>query len=201
MESRTGELEVAGAVLAAGASRRMGQPKALLDAGGLTFLAACIGALREGGCARVVVVVPPSEPDVRREAERLGGTVVDGLGPDSEQVDSLRRALEPLDTVAAVAVLPVDHPLVEAGTVRALIDAWRGEPGAVARPILDGRPGHPTIFPRTLWAAFGDPDLDQGARSVVEDPRTQRLDLVVDDPGVVADIDTPSLYRRLVEDR
>jgi molybdenum cofactor cytidylyltransferase len=188
----------AGVVLAAGRSSRMGQSKALLDAGERTFVEACVAALAEGGCAPVVVVAADEEAVAR--ARDAGAVVVEGR-PDGEQVDSLRSGLEALRTdagspPAAVVVLPVDHPLVGAGTVRALLDASRRHPASVIRPVYGGLPGHPTLFPASTWASLMDPDLPRGARSVVESDGTDLVNLPVDDPGILADIDTPDAYRR-----
>ncbi len=170
----------------------MGSPKPLLELRDGTFLGAAVASLARGGCDPVVAVV--SDPETAAEARHAGALVVTG-DPDAEQVDSLRVGLQALPPEATAAlVLPVDHPLVEASTVRALLDAAARDPGAVIRPVHGGRPGHPTLFPRLLWATLADPALSRGARSVVESPTTERVDVPVDDPGVVADIDTPEAY-------
>lgn len=195
---------MAGVVLAAGRSRRMGTSKPLLDLGGRSFLRASVEALREGGCGRVVAVV--AAPDAGDEARAAGAEVVEGQ-PDGEQVDSLRAGLDALDRADrsgdgaapdAAVVLPVDHPLVRPDTVRALLAAASADPDALIRPIYHGRPGHPTVFPRAVWPALRDPTLPHGARSVVESSGTRTVDVEVEDPGVVADIDTPGAYQRHV---
>ncbi len=185
----------AGLVLAAGRSRRMGSPKPLLDLDGRTFLRAAIDVLHEGGCA-VVVAVVPDDAEVAAEARAAGAIAVRGR-PDAEQVDSLRAGLDRVPADAAgVLVLPVDHPTVRADTIRALAAAAARDRDAVVRPVHGGRPGHPTYLPRGTWSALCDPGLPRGARSVVESPETSRVDVAVEDPGVVADIDTPEAYRR-----
>ncbi len=198
--------EVAGLVLAAGQSSRMGEPKPLLEIDGRTFLQAAVEALWKGGCNSVTAVV--ASPDAAFTARAAGAAIAQGR-PDSEQIDSLRNGLEELgDASEAVLVLPVDHPRVQADTVAALIDAWRAELGAadtagadavggavpIVRPVHDGRPGHPTLFPRRLWPALQEPGLPDGARSVVESERV--VDVPVDDPGILIDIDTPEDLER-----
>lgn len=187
----------AGLVLAAGRSRRMGSPKPLLDLDGRTFLRAAIDVLHEGGCT-VVVAVVTDDAEVAAEARAAGAIAVRGR-PDAEQVDSLRAGLDSMPgTVAGVLVLPVDHPMVRADTIRALSAAAARERNAVIRPLHGGRPGHPTYFPRATWPALRDPGLPHGARSVVEAPGTRTVDVAVEDAGVVTDIDTPEAYRRHV---
>lgn len=184
------EKKVAGLVLAAGQSSRMGQSKALLEIDGRTFLQAAVQTLWEGGCSGVTAVI--ASPDAAFAARSAGARIAQGQ-PDAEQIDSLRSGLDALnDDVDAVVVLPVDHPRVRPATVQALIAAWADDPEALARPVHDGEPGHPTLFPRRVWDALGDPALEEGARSVVEAERV--LDVPVDDPGILVDIDTPDDY-------
>lgn len=200
---------VGGIILAAGRSTRMGRPKPLLELGDRSFLDACVSLLRQGGCAAVVTVLAAAaerEEEVRARA--AGAIVVRNEAVRSEQVDSLRLGLEALEAgeedgrvdgpLEAALVLPVDHPLVAVDTVRILLSEGTAHPDAIVRPIHGGRPGHPTLFPRSLWPALGDPELPRGARSVVESPGTRTVDVDVADPGVVADIDTPEAYRRYV---
>lgn len=192
MESAGRTTGVAGLVLAAGRSSRMGEPKPLLELDGRSFLRATIEALREGGCDGVTAVV--ASPAAASEARAAGARTARGR-PDGEQIDSLRSGLDALGPdVDAVAVLPVDHPRVRPATVRALVAAWRSDREALVRPVHEGRPGHPTVFPRRFWPALRDPSLEEGARSVVESERV--VDVPVDDPGVLVDIDTPEAYER-----
>lgn len=222
-----GAYRMGGIVLSAGRSARMGEPKALLDFNGRTFLASAVDALRAGGCSAVVAVVAEARvadavgpdaggPDAGGPAvagadaagagaargEELEVRVVWNVAPGSEQLDSLRAGLGAMpDDVVGAIVLPVDHPLVRPETVRALLDAGRSNPDAVIRPTLDGVPGHPTLFPRVVWPRLHDPSLPSGARSVVESPDTRTVDVPVRDGGVLADIDTPAAYRRYVGER
>ena len=106
-------MDVVGLVLAAGRSSRMGEPKALLNLNGRTFIETAIAALRDGGCDPVLAVVA-SHPAARLAAA-AGAIAVSGE-PRGEQIDSLRRGLDAVEGAAAVAVLPVDHPKVRAAT-------------------------------------------------------------------------------------
>jgi molybdenum cofactor cytidylyltransferase len=190
--------EILGIVLAAGRSERMGRAKALLRLGDRTFLRAAVEALAAGGCGRVVAVVASSE--IEAEARSAGAVVVWNDDVAAEQVASVRLGLAAAgEEVTAAVVHPVDHPMVEPATVRALVSAHARRPGSVVRPVYAGRPGHPTLFPRSLWPSLFDPSLPRGARSVVEDPSTATVDVPVSDPGVVTDIDTPEAYARHVE--
>lgn len=175
----------------------MGAPKPLLQVDGKTFLEAAVEALLGGGCGEVVVVV--ADPEVADAAGRLPVITTHSPGPDAEQIDSLRLGLKSLtERSRAAVVLPVDHPLVAAETVARIIEVGRSHPDAVVRPTRGGAPGHPTLFPRSVWSRLSDPSLPMGARSVVESPDTRTVEVAVDDAGVLADIDTPAEYRRYV---
>jgi CTP:molybdopterin cytidylyltransferase MocA len=205
MGTTPGAPRVAGIVLAAGRSRRMGSPKPLLEIGGETFLARAVRVLREGGCDPVVAVVPPGE-DARTMGEiarRVGAHAVENPDPSAEPIDSIQIGLGELaDDVAAAVVMPVDVPLTSPGAVRAVVARWRAgsgsgrEPAPIARPIHDGRPGHPVLFARSVWQELAAPDLARGARDVVHRHHGAILEVDVADRGVTRDVDTPADYER-----
>jgi molybdenum cofactor cytidylyltransferase len=186
-------------VLAAGESRRMGRPKAGLRVGpgGPTFAAALVQTLRSAGLADVTVVAG-AHPDAVRGA--LAG--VDGVeildNPDwpSGQLSSLLTALAALEApeLEAVVVGLVDSPFVRPATVRLLLARWRETGAPIVRPALDGRHGHPVLFARETFADLRAAPRDRGAKAVFTARAAEVLDVVVDDPGVLADIDTPDDY-------
>src|SRR5262249_10914146 len=99
---------IAGIVLAAGRSRRMGTPKAFLTLRDITFLERAVWALRDGGCGEVVVVAGPADDATAREvagaAERLGARAAVNPETGSEQIESLRAGLRGLGAAAEAAV-------------------------------------------------------------------------------------------------
>ncbi len=137
---------IAGIVLAAGRSRRMGEPKAFLRLDGRSFLERAVRALREGGCEDVVVVAGPREDDVSRQvaetALALGARVAVNGAVGSEQVESLRIGLRAMREEAEAAVVsPVDVPGVAAECVAALLDEHRRTGGEIVVPASEGGTG------------------------------------------------------------
>lgn len=192
----TGVLSVAGVVPAAGASSRMGTPKALLDVGGRSFVASAVASLLAGGCDPVVVVVGPGHHEAARRAREAGAQVMVNDDPGEGPITSVRIALSALaPSVEAIALLPVDHPTVAPSTVAALVHALRDSRAPLAIPVFLGRRGHPTLFARELFPALLDPTLIGGARGVVHARLPEAALVEVEDPGVVADVDTPEVYR------
>lgn len=189
---------VAGVVLAAGDSTRMGTPKALLDAHGVTFLARLAGTLRRGGCDPVVVVAAAGAGAVAAEAERAQAQLVVNPGGEGGQIGSLRAALAHLrrldDPPAAFAFTPVDNPAVAADTVRAVIRGWERSQAAIVAPRYEDKRGHPVLADMTIAAEFLDEGLAEGARTVVRRDPARVLEVPVPDPGIADDIDTPQRY-------
>lgn len=196
-EETHSSVAVDGIVLAAGRSRRMGTDKSLLGVEDTTFAERTVDALREGGCRDVLVVIGADGGAAGTAASSAGARIVMNTSEDSEQIDSLRLALRSLNPGAEAAmVLPVDHPLVETDTIRALIDAFAERRPPIARASHAGSPGHPTLFSAALFEELLSGDLPEGARSLIGSHAADVLDVPVADPGVVADIDTPDDYRR-----
>ncbi|MGD9906634.1 MAG: NTP transferase domain-containing protein [Vicinamibacterales bacterium] len=189
-------------VLAAGQSARMGRPKAALRLGpeGPTFAAAAVTALQGGGIERVVVVAGAHPEAVRGALDGVAAELVVHPGWRSGQLSSLLAGLAALDgpDVDAVAVTLVDVPLVRASSVAALLAAWQASRAPIVRPAIGARHGHPVIFDRATFAALRSAPLEIGAKAVIAAFRSGCLDLPVDDPGVLRDVDTPTEYDALV---
>jgi len=205
-------LRVMGVVPAAGLSTRMGNPKPLMDAGGRSFLARVLAALRGGGTHDVVVGVRHEKGPIAAEARNAGARVVVPTDVEDGPIATVRAAIRLLDgpEVAGLLLHPVDHPLVKAETVGTLLDAAsdRSSPtGArsgvedvpvpsIVVPVEGGRSGHPVFFSRTLFPELLEPDLPEGARTVLNRHRDRVVEVAVDDRGVLADLNTLADYRR-----
>jgi molybdenum cofactor cytidylyltransferase len=180
-------------VLAAGGSTRMGRDKAMLRAGpdGATFLEAIRKTLRAAGIGVLRVVVAPG----RECADRH-----DVVNPDpaAGMLSSIHCGLRALPgELDGVIVWPVDHPLVSTATVVRLIDAFRESGAPVVVPSHLGRRGHPVLFAARVLPELMAADPSLGARSVVH-AHDDRVELPVDDSGVLSDIDTPADFERHV---
>ena len=192
-------MRVVAVILAAGAGRRIGGPKALLPIAGSTFLARVARSLDRPGVARVVAVLGHAARRVEAEAGLPSAvTVVVNPRPDEGMLGSVIAGLDAAESGGADAVLlhPVDHPLVAPATVDAVVAAL--EAGAVvAVPSHGGRRGHPGGFARAAWAALRHAPAARGARAVLAD-HPEWVVHVAGDEGCVAGIDTREDYERRI---
>lgn len=133
-----GEHMVAAVVLAGGASRRLGQPKAMVPLLSGTVLSVAVARLNALGIETVVVV----HPSLADAASALPCHVVINPRPDDGRTGSLHLGLEQLaEDVEEVLVCPVDRPGWDAGVVHALLSAS----GEAVVPSFDGHAGHPLL--------------------------------------------------------
>lgn len=186
-------------VLAAGASTRMGRPKALLQAGGRTFIRRILDVLREAGVPDAVVVVRPTHDEVIAEvaASGFGRTVVNPRA-DEGQLSSLIAGLDAIDEpgVDAALVTLVDVPLVAVSAIRQLLARVAISNAPILRAVHLGAHGHPVVFKREIFAALRAADPAEGAKALVRAASVE--DVETGDPGVLEDVDTPEDYERLV---
>ena len=163
-------MAVAGLLLAAGAGRRFGGPKALAtDPDGTSWLRRSVAVLREGGCAELTVVLGA-------EADRAAALLVEDADVTVVHAEdwaegmgaSLRTGLAELSArtrpCEAALVHLVDLPDVGAAVVARLLGRAAG-PGVLARASYGGVPGHPVLIGRDHWPpVLASASGDRGAR-------------------------------------
>lgn len=184
-----------GLLLAAGAGRRMGGPKALVELGGETLVRRALRVLEAGGCEPLTVVVGA---EAQRAAALVGDRArvvvaedwAEGMGA------SLRAGLAAVadGTQDAVVVHLVDLPGVTPEAVARL--AALGSPAALARAAYAGVPAHPVLLGRAHWAAVAaQAHGDQGARAYL---KAHPVTLVeCGDVASPEDVDTPEALAEL----
>lgn len=185
-------MTIAGVILAAGEGRRMGGPKALLRAGGQSFLARVAGLLAAAGASPVIAVLGHDAGRVESESGLPPGVIVlRNAGYRDGMLSSVLAGLTAAEAARADGLLlhPVDHPLVSVATVERVVLALR-EGARIAVPSYQGRRGHPGGFAAAAWPALRAAPAAVGARVVL----AEHPDWIVHcegDPGCIAGIDTP----------
>ena len=173
----------------------MGSPKALLPFRQRTFLENILDAISRSSIEHTVVVVGHHRNEIQGRVPP-GTNVV--YNPDYEQgmITSFQtgiRALPP-DTRAAMLFL-VDHPVVEPETIDALIANSSAD--RIVLPAFEGRRGHPVLFGTNILKEILALRQSEGANIVVRKDPNRIIQVPVNSPGILIDIDTPDDFQKL----
>jgi molybdenum cofactor cytidylyltransferase len=197
-------MSLAGVVLAAGRSVRMGTPKPLLDFRGRPFIIRILEALEALDLKLRLVVLGPDAARVTPILAPHDCVIIETPDVAAGPIGSLRAALVALKPLRPAAVLawPVDLPHVRLATVERLIDAYaRGGAPAVV-PAFGARRGQPVIWDASLFEEIetSEAATRHGANAVLHAHTSQLAIVTVDDPAVLDDLNTPEDYERLVRE-
>jgi molybdenum cofactor cytidylyltransferase len=180
---------IGGLVLAAGMGSRMGTPKLRLMKGPESFLRCCVRALLAGG-ADVVVSVVSAEDSAWAAVEVPEAQITVNEVRSEEMLASVRVGIQALAHCDGVVILPVDHPHVNASTVRALLEAGRSEDNVVVKPTYRGHAGHPIVIPRLLYPSVLAAKQGDTLRALIASSGIAVRRLEVPDPAVLKNLNT-----------
>lgn len=186
---------VAGLLLAAGAGRRLGRPKALVEVGGLTLAQRGIALLAGGGTDPVYMVTGAVELDLPGVQAVWNPDWATGMG------SSLRAGLAALgarpDSGAAVVVDLVEQPLIGPEAVTRLIDAF-GQGAELVAASYGGQRRNPVLFARRYWAdVAAAAEADLGARGFLQAHQDLITLVECGDVGRPDDLDTADDLERI----
>lgn len=184
-------LKAAAVVLAAGASRRLGQPKQLVPIEGESLLRRTARLALEAGCAPVVVVLGF---EAERMAEELAGLPAEMVvnaqwlsGMGSSLACGVAAALRARPEMDALLLLVCDQPRLTANHLRRLLARHAAGSAPVTASAYAGRAGVPAIFAPALFSDLESIEGDQGARGLISRHGAQTVDW----PDGACDIDLP----------
>jgi CTP:molybdopterin cytidylyltransferase MocA len=188
-------MTVAAIVLAAGASRRLGQPKQLLMHGGEMMIERAIRLVNEAGAAPVITVLGAFHELIREAVQLSNFTPVINNAWNQGISTSIQAGLAALldsdPQTPGALVLACDQPRLSAEHLRAMLEVFcaQAEPGIVAS-TYDGVFGVPAVFPREVFAELRALRGDKGARALLVQPPCPLVALPF--PGGEIDIDLPA---------
>jgi len=180
----------------------MGRPKALLDFRGRPFAVRILEALEALDVKSRVVVLGPDAARVRPSLASHECVIVENPDLAGEAIGSLRAALSALESIrpSAVVAWPVDLPHVRVATLERLLEAHRRTGAPAVVPSFAEQRGQPVIWDQALFPelASSAAATTHGAGAVLAAHIQEIVTVVVDDPAVIDDLNTPEDYERLV---
>lgn len=188
-------------ILAAGESRRMGQPKMLLPWGNSTVLGHVISTFQAGGVRDIVVITGGAHDSVEKLVGQYSAQRVfnrDYLR--GEMLSSLQYGLQFLLSertgVEAALIGLGDQPQVQAEVVQKICNSfWEGKPKLIV-PSFQMKRGHPWMISRSLWDHLLRWKPPQSPREFLNEHAGDIQYVEVDTSSIFADLDTPEDYEK-----
>ena len=193
---------IAGILLAAGTSSRMGSNKMLFELAGESVLRGAARRALAGGLSPLVVVLGHQAETARRELDGLACQVV--INPDYEQGinTSLKAGIAAVATLdrperpQAALVMLADMPFVTAEMIAALIARYRSSEAPLVISEYEGVNAPPMLYDRSLFQELGEMTGEGCGRQVVKRHRSE-AEVLPWPAAALGDIDVPEDYERL----
>lgn len=190
-------------ILAAGLSSRMGSPKQLLPYGEASVLQTVVGVLSACGLEGIHAVLGHRRGEIAASLADLPVNCVENAHFREGMFSSVLAGMAALpDSAEGMMLVLGDQPQIRTGVVRSVLEAFATSGKGIVVPVYEGRRGHPIILdlatyrPEILRA-----DPEKGLKPVVRGHPDDTLELPVDDPGILRDIDTRADYLAELERR
>jgi molybdenum cofactor cytidylyltransferase len=189
---------LAAAILAAGESKRMGEPKALVAFQGVTFVEHLLAATRlpRIGITRIVVGAHAEQIRARLKIDRSAFV----LNPDwpKGQLSSIHAAIRslPANGTEGLILCPVDHPLVSLHVISELIKQFDASGKLIVLPTYRDKRGHPVIFRASLYDELLAAAPEVGAREVVWNHAQDIKEVATEEEGVILNLNDPETLKR-----
>lgn len=190
---------MAGAViLAAGESRRMGEPKLLLRIKGKPMIEWVVDSFKSV-VDELVVVLGHNPESLIPTLEKLGTRWVVNENYREGMTSSLKKGLEQLKNCDAVFLALGDQPFVDRDFLINAVDAWK-EGAKIVSPVYKGKKGHPVLFDQSLFNEILSLQKHEMIRDVIH-RHEDKHHLVEAGGWAVIDLDTPESFRTLIEEK
>jgi molybdenum cofactor cytidylyltransferase len=200
-------------VPAAGLSRRMGQPKLVMDLAGKTVIERLLTTLSHPAITETVVVFRQGDSDL---SEALSSLPFSGVNPSS-RIYTVQPEVDPPDMRTSVEygleavrsrhspqpddgwlLIPADHPVLDHDVLAELIEAWQTTDEEILIPRHGGKSGHPTFFRWSTANRLAEMPDDKGLNWLRTAPGIRVRELPVSSDSILLDLDTPEDYQRIL---
>jgi molybdenum cofactor cytidylyltransferase len=182
---------IAGVILAAGASTRLGDPKQLLKFEGVSLLRRTAVAAEDAGLNPLIVVLGSRSSEFMDEVRDLPVNVVVNDCWESGIGSSIRAGVAAVHEMkfSAIAILVIDQPFLTAAVIRGLTSAYRASDALVVASRYGDALGVPAVFDHSLHQRLLEIPVDRGAKGLIAEAGDDVL--AVDFPEGAIDVDTP----------
>lgn len=182
-------------ILAAGESKRMGEPKMLMPWGKSTVLQTVISTFQTAGISDILVVTGGA----RRQVESLIGKTVQTIFNEDyekgEMLSSIQVGLSAKMREASAALICLgDQPQVNERNVRNICDAFLKNKSLLVVPSYEMQRGHPWLIARSLWDELLEMKPPRTSRDFLKKHARKIHYINMDSPSVIEDLDTPEDY-------
>ena len=187
-------------ILAAGESKRMGEPKLLLPFGQRTIIETVVDHVIQSKTDRGLIVVGHNEEKIRKKIRDLPIKIVVNPAYRQGMLSSVQRGFAslPEDARAALIVLG-DQPSIPVSVIDRIVDARNKTLKGIVIPVYKKRRGHPILIVMKYREEVMHLDPETGLRGLVHDHAEDVLEVEVDNPAVLKDIDTAEDYTREIK--
>lgn len=184
-------------ILAAGESKRMGEPKLLLRLAGRTIIETVVEQALASRAGQTIVVLGAGRGLMEAQISRFPVEIV--FNPDFKtgMLSSVIRGLGRLpDSARAAVILLADQPFVSSGHIDAVIAAYIESQRGIVLPVCHGRRGHPLLLDLKYRGEIKGLSRRVGLRDLLRRHADDILEVPADDPAVLRDIDDRGDYLR-----
>jgi molybdenum cofactor cytidylyltransferase len=188
----------AAVILAAGKSSRMGVIKPLLPLGSGSVIERVIRSVSQASVSDILIVTGHNSEEMAPVLDGLGVHHVHNADYETGMFSSVRAGVKALtDDVDAFFVLPVDCPLIQPGVLDRLIRSRDETQSGISYPSCCGLRGHPPLISIRYRGALLLADNRGNLQSFLERHADDAVEVDVEDPTILMDMDTPEEYQRV----
>lgn len=185
-------------ILAAGESKRMGQPKMLLPWGDRTVIEHVVTTFLKAGVEDIVVVTGGAREQVEKALEQYPVRKIHNPNyPTGEMLSSIQCGIREMhEGTQAVLIGLGDQPQVQEQSVRAICDTYKATASTLIVPSFQRKRGHPWLVTRLLWNELLTLKPHQTPRDFLNNYADRIWYVNLDTPTILADMDTPEDYEQ-----
>jgi len=185
-------------LLAAGESKRMGRSKQLLPYGDKTILETVIDHITHSSVDETLIVLGANREKIERIIKDLPVKSVYNPRYKEGMLSSVQKGFVSLPKeTEAVLVFLGDQPMVPSSAITQIVHAYRSTEKGIVLPVFDKRRGHPILIDNKYSQKVAALDPEIGLRALIHNHPEDILEVELDTPAIIKDIDTPEDYKEL----